>query len=335
MRFAILTGGGDCPGMNGFVRAVVRSAINLKPTTSVWGIIDGWQGLVDGNFKKLTKKDTAGLAQVGGTVLGTLRLPELKDNKEMQEAAVMNLHDNFIDYLMVIGGNGSLKAAKRICDLIDKKEIRTRILFTPGSIDNDVCNNFGFSVGFYSAIDKSRDMLGWIRDTASAHRKVYIINSMGAESGYLAFYAGIATGSEHIILPGQDVDFNRIATMINERKRDTRILVAEGYEKTVDDIRGILEEIFSKRNIRHEIRTVNMEYFQRGGTAAVKDVLLASWLGYNMVKNAYQKCSHGFYTAYYGGQKPAILTLEQACDDDYSTHLDMPDEYIDFANAME
>jgi 6-phosphofructokinase 1 len=334
MKIAILTGGGDCPGMNAFVRAVVRSSLNLKPTTSVWGVIDGWRGLVDGNFRKLTKRDSAGIAHAGGTILGTLRVPELKDDKDLQESIAINLHDNFFDYLFVCGGNGSLKAANVINEINRKNGYRTKILCAPGSIDNDVCNLYGFSIGFYSAIDKSLEMLEWIRDTASAHRRVYLIESMGRDSGYLAFFAGIATGAEYVIRPGEDVDFERLATMIDERDRDTRIIVAEGYDKDVEDVRKILEDIFERRDINHEIRTVDMGYFQRGGKAAVKDIVVASWLGYNMVKDAFDKCDSGFYTSYYGGQKPTILPLEIAVDDAKSSNNDINKELIDFALAL-
>ncbi len=333
MKFGILTGGGDCPGMNAFVRAVVRSALNIKPTSSVWGVIDGWKGLIDNNFRKLGKKDTRGMAHAGGTFLGTLRVPELKDDKDMQQSIALNLHDNFFDYLLIIGGNGSLKAANVINEIIIKNKLRTKILCTPGSIDNDVCNNFGFSIGFYSAITKSLEMLEWIRDTASAHRRVYIIESMGRDSGYLAFYSGIATGAEQILLPGEDVDFEKLATMIDERDRDTRIIVAEGYEKSVEEIRKILEVIFEKRNIKHEIRTVDMGYFQRGGSASVKDILLASWLGYCMVEDAFNKCDSTFYSAYYGGQAPTKLSLKDAVAAE-STHLDIPKTMLDFINAL-
>lgn len=334
MKFAIMTGGGDCPGMNAFIRAVVRSARNIRPTTSVWGVIDGWAGLVDNNFKKMSRRDTRGMAHAGGTILGTLRVPELKTNEDMQNAIAMNLHDAFIDYLFVMGGNGSLKAANVINNIIMKQGLRTRILATTGSIDNDVCNNYGYSIGFYSAVTKSLEMLEWIRDTASAHRRVYIIKSMGRDSGYLAFYAGVATGAEQIILPGEEVDFEKLATLIDERDRDTRIIVAEGYNKSLDELRKILEEIFERRNIKHEIRTVDMGYFQRGGGAVVKDIMLASWLGYSMVIDAYNKCDSGFYTAYNGGQKPTILPLDVAADDEKSTHLVIPQELIDFAIAL-
>ncbi len=334
MKFAILTGGGDSPGMNAFIRAVVRSSLNLRPATSVWGVIDGWRGLVDGNFRKITKKDTAGIAHQGGTILGTLRVPELKDNIDMQEAMAFNLHDNFFDYLFVIGGNGSLAASNVLNNIIKEKGLRTKILFCPGSIDNDVCNNFGYSIGFYSAIDKSLEMLEWIRDTASAHRRVYIIESMGRDSGYLAFFAGVATGAEYIILPREEVDYEELVNLISERDRDTRIIVAEGYPKTADEIRKILEDIFARRKIKHEIRHVDMGYFQRGGKAAVKDILAASWLGYVMVVDAFNGADSGFYTCYFPGEKPTILPLDKAVNDAETNQLDIPKELIDFAKAL-
>ena len=334
MKFAVLTGGGDCPGMNAFIRAVVRSAINIKPTASVWGVIDGWRGLADNNYRKLTNRDTAGKAIPGGTILGTLRLPELKDDKDLQETIAINLHDNLIDYLCIIGGNGSLAAANVINNIIIEKKLHTKILVAAGSIDNDVCNRFGFSVGFYSGIDKSIEMLEWIRDTASSHRRVYLLESMGRDSGFLAFYAGIATGAEYIIRPGEDVNFEKLATLIDERDRDTRIIVSEGYKLNVDQIKLMLEDIFQKRNLHHEIRTVDMGYFQRGGKASVKDILLASWLGYNMVKDAYNKCDSGYYSAFNVGQPPAKMTLDKAATDPSTNDMDIPPEIIEFALAL-
>ncbi|NLO19535.1 MAG: 6-phosphofructokinase [Ignavibacteria bacterium] len=334
MKFAILTGGGDSPGMNAFVRAVVRSSLNLNPSTSVWGVIDGWRGAIDSNFKKLGKREMAGIAHTGGTILGTLRAPELKDNIDAQEGVALNLHDNNFDYLFVIGGNGSLKAAETVNKIIVSRGLRTKILVAAGSIDNDVCNNFGYSIGFYSAIDKSLEMLEWIRDTASAHRRVYIIESMGRDSGYLAFFAGIATGAEYVIRPGENVDYEKMANMINERDRDSRIIVSEGYDKSIEDVRIILEEIFTKRGVNHEIRTVDMGYFQRGGKAAVQDILHASWLAHSMVKCAFNHCESGFYTGYNIGHPPTVLSLEEAIDDENSTHYNLPKEIIEFAIAL-
>lgn len=334
MKFGILTGGGDCPGMNAFVRAIVRSSLNIKPSSSIWGVIDGWAGLRDNNFRKMSKRDTAGIAPSGGTILGTIRVPELKDDKDLQESIAMNLHDNFFDYLFVIGGNGSLALSNILNNIITTRNLRTKILVTSGSIDNDVCNKYGFSVGFYSAIDKSLEMLEWIRDTASAHRRVYIIESMGRDSGYLAYFAGIATGAEYVILPDEDVDFEQLATMISERDRDTRIIVSEGYGRSADEIRAILELIFNKRNIKHEIRTVDMGYFQRGGKAEVKDILLASWIGFKMVKHAYNYGESGFFTCYNLGQDPNFLSLEDSVCDTLTNSLTIPPDIQEFALSL-
>lgn len=334
MKIAILTGGGDCSGMNAFVRATVRCALNEKPETSVWGVLDGWHGLIYNKFKTLNKLDVAGIASTGGTILGTVRVPDLATDIGLQETVAQNLHDNRFDYLFVCGGNGSVKASNTINKILRRENLRTRILVAPGSIDNDVCNNFGSSIGFYSALDKSLEMLEWIRDTASSHRRVYLIKSMGRDSAYLALYAGIATGAEQVIVPDEDVDFEKIATMIDERDRDTRIIVAEGYTKSLAEITSILEDIFRKRDIKHEIRTVDMSYFQRGGTAAVTDILRASWVAFSMVKNSFERCESGFYSAFYTGQIPNIIPLEEASDDLRTSSPHIPQEIIDLTLAL-
>ncbi len=334
MKFAVLTGGGDCSGMNAFVRGVVRCALNLQPTSTVLGVIDGWKGLVYNEYRPLGKRDVAGHSHTGGTILGTVRVPELSRDKDLQRTVALNLHDQHIDYLFVCGGNGSVKASNTLNNIIKAEGLRTRILACPGSIDNDVCNNLGTSVGFYSALDKSLDMLEWIRDTASSHRRVYLIQSMGRDSAYLAFYAGIVTGAEYIIRPGENVDYEQIVAMIDERDRDTRIIVAEGYEYSLETITVILEEIFAKRNIHHEIRSVDMSYFQRGGKAAVTDILRASWLAFWMVSDSLEGCDSGFYSAYYTGHKPGALPLDVAADDAKTSHQDIPQAIIDMAKAL-
>jgi 6-phosphofructokinase 1 len=334
MKFAVLTGGGDCSGMNAFVRAIVRSSLNLRSETAIWGVLDGWKGLIYNNFRVLDKQSVAGIASAGGTILGTVRVPELAEDIMLQETVAQNLHDNRFDYLFVCGGNGSIKAANAINQILRRENMRTRILCAPGSIDNDVCNEYGSSIGFYSALDKSLEMLEWIRDTASSHRRVYLIKSMGRASAYLAFYAGIATGAEYVICPGEDVDYEHLATMVDERDRDTRIIVAEGYEQNLSQIRENLEAIFHKRNIRHEIRTVDMSYFQRGGKAAVTDILRASWVAYRMVKDAYAGCNSGFYTAYYTGHISQVLPLDIAADDAATSHEDLPAAIVELALAL-
>jgi 6-phosphofructokinase 1 len=143
MKFAILTGGGDCQGMNAFVRAVTKTALNIRPQTSVWGVIDGWKGLITNTYRRLHKLDVAGLSDRGGTILGTLRFAELQSDTDVQGTIARNLHDEGIDYLFVCGGNGSVRASNTINQEIKKQGLRTKILACPGSIDNDVCNVLG------------------------------------------------------------------------------------------------------------------------------------------------------------------------------------------------
>ncbi len=334
MKCAILTGGGDSPGMNAFIRAVVRTLLNTRPETSVWGVIDGWRGLAFNHYRRLGKRDVAGILTTGGTILGTLRFPELKEDPEVQRTVARNLHDEAFDYLFVCGGNGSLQAANVINQILRKEQWRTRILFAPGSIDNDVCNIYGTSIGFYSAIDKSLQMLEWIRDTASSHRRLYLIRSMGRDSAFLALFSGIAAGAEYVIRPNEQVDFEKLATIASQRDRDTRIIVSEAYPKSLEEIQTIFEEIFQRRGIQREVRTVDMSYFQRGGKAAVTDILRASWLGYRMAKDALSDADSGFYTAFYTGHIQPPLPLEVAADLSQTNHPDIPEEIINFALAL-
>ncbi len=334
MKCAILTGGGDCPGMNAFIRAVVRTVLNLSPESQVWGVLDGWKGLVENAYRPLNKRDVSGIAALGGTILGTMRFPEFATNGELRERAARNLEEQGFEYLFVIGGNGSVKAAWAVEQILRREGWRTRILVAPGSIDNDVCNNYGTSIGFYSALERSLEMLSWIRDTASSHRRVYLIRSMGRDSAYLAFYAGIIGGAEYAIRPHENVDFERLAEIAGQRDRDTLILVSEAYPKSLQEIQHILEEIFRRRGIEREIRAVDMSYFQRGGVASVTDILRASWLGYRMVCDALRGCASGFYTAYYIGHWQEPLPLEVAADDARTNHLDIPAEIIRMALAL-
>lgn len=334
MKCAVLTGGGDCPGMNAFVRAVVRTLLNLSPESTIWGVLDGWYGLVHGHFRLLSKRDVSGIVMLGGTILGTMRFPEFETQPELRERAARLLHEQGFDYLFVIGGNGSVKASYALERILRERGWNVRILVAPGSIDNDVCNNLGTSVGFYSALERSLEMLSWIRDTASSHRRIYIVRSMGRDSAYLAFYAGIIAGAEYVIRPREEVDFEHLADIAMHRDRDTIFLVSEAYPKSLAEIRQLLEQILRQRGVEREIRTVDMSYFQRGGKASVTDILRASWLGYRMVCDALRGADSGFYSAFTIGDERAPIPLELAVDDERTNHLDIPAEIIAMARAL-
>lgn len=335
MKVAILTGGGDCPGMNAFIRGVTRGLPYLVEGAEVWGLEDGWKGLIENRFRLIRRSDVAGILHQGGTILGTLRAPELRDDVDVQKQAARHLEEREIDYLFMQGGNGSLRACAALEKVIEEQGGRTKILATSGSIDNDVANLHGFSIGFHSAMEKSVHMQQWIRDTASSHSRVFVIASMGARSGFLAFYSGIASGAEYVIRPKETVDFDELALMIEKRSRDTRIVVAEAFPMSVEEIKDRLHEALEKNNCRPKrINTVDMGYFQRGGLADTSDVLLASWLSFHMARAAKDGKSGGYYACHYFGQEVAALPIAEAAESSDSCHATISEDIIEMARAL-
>jgi len=333
MKLGILTGGGDCPGMNAFVRAVTRSAYSYIPGVEVLGVLDGWRGLIERSYRPLGSLDTAGINTLGGTILGTVRTPELRDDLVLRDRIVQNILADRFDALFVCGGNGSLHASHDFELMLRESGHEPQIFFAAASIDNDVANVYTTSLGFYSAISRSVEMMNWIRDTASAHRRVYIIGSMGRRSAWLPFYAGISSGAEYVIRPNERVNYERIADMIERRDRDTRIIVSEAYPKSLEEIRAILDHALERRKSRHEIRTVDMGYFQRGGEAIVTDVLRANWLGFKMVRALEAGRTGGFFGAFNIVGEPNHLSFREAIAPE-ANHDDLPREMIELAIAL-
>jgi 6-phosphofructokinase 1 len=333
MKIGILTGGGDCPGMNAFIRSVARAALHMRPDCEVWGIHDGWRGLIDRSYRKLSTLDTAGISRLGGTILGTMRVPELRNDLELQKLVMQNFIEAGFDALLVCGGNGSMHASYTLDEQLRANGCECPILFTSASIDNDVANTYGTAIGFYSAIARSLDMMEWIRDTASAHRRVYIIGSMGRNSAFLPFYAGLVTGAEYVIRPHERVDFDALADMIESRDRDTRIIVSEAYSRSLEDVRAILSQLLEQRNSQHEIRSVDMGYFQRGGEATASDVLRANWLGFHMVKSLFAGEKSAFFGAFHVGAPPSRIPLADAIKPS-ANHDDIPKNVIEMALAL-
>ncbi len=329
-----MTGGGDSPGINAFIRSVTRSHLNLGgEKAEVWGVLDGWAGMITGTYRQLSILDTAGINRLGGTILGTLRAPELKDDPEVQQRVADNFVEAGFDALLACGGNGSLKAALDLDQRLTAMGESRPVLFTSASIDNDVANLYGTSIGFYSAIERSMEMMEWIRDTASAHRRVYIVGSMGRNSAYLPIYAGLTTGAEYVIRPDEKVDFTKLVEMIEERDRDTRIIVSEAYPRTLEEIEAILSAALEARKSPHEIRTVDMGYFQRGGMASVTDVLRANWIGNYMVRALLRGEGSGFFGTFHTGAPANRISLETAAAPE-SNHEDIPAEIIELSQTL-
>jgi 6-phosphofructokinase 1 len=272
-RIGVATTGGDAPGMNAAIRAVVRiaAANNLQ----VLGFERGWNGLITNTFTPLTPRSVSGIIQLGGTMLRTSRSPEFKKKIIIQKAA-QNLAFNNIDGFIVIGGNGSFSGA---LDL--SKETDALIIGVPASIDNDV---FGTdeTIGFDTAVNTAVEEIDKIRDTAISHERVFIIEVMGRTRGFLALTIGFTVGAETILIPEKKLAEEEIVRTIKENnakgKKSGIIVAAEG----IGDTRKLATEI--QENAGVEVRLSVLGYAQRGGSPTARSRLLAGLFADEAIK---------------------------------------------------
>ena len=261
----VITTGGDAPGMNAAIRAVTRIAHSKN--LQVLGFERGWEGLLTNTFKHLTPRAVGGIIQLGGTMLHTSRCPEFKTDESIEKAAE-TLALNNMDGLVVIGGNGSFKGA---VDLSRKSS--TLIAGIPATIDNDV---FGTdeTVGFDTAVNTAVAEIDKIRDTAFSHERIFIVEVMGRERGFLALNVGISIGAEIILIPEKECKLETILEVIEENTRKGKkagiIVAAEGVGNTSD----IAKEI--EKHTSSEVRLSILGYAQRGGSPTARSRLLAS-----------------------------------------------------------
>ncbi|WP_019242891.1 MULTISPECIES: 6-phosphofructokinase [Bacillus] len=271
-RIGVLTSGGDAPGMNAAVRAVARKAIyhNLE----VFGIYRGYQGLMDGDIKKLELGSVGDIIQRGGTSLFSARCPEFK-TKEGQLKGIEQLKKHGIDALVVIGGDGSYMGAKALT------EHGYPCVGVPGTIDNDIPGT-QFTIGFDTALNTVIESVDKIRDTASSHERVYVIEVMGRNAGDIALWAGLAGGAESILIPEKEYDINDIVAKLkrghDRGKTHSIIIVAEGVGSAID-IGKQIEEMTS-----FDTRVTVLGHTQRGGSPTAFDRVLASRLGAKAVE---------------------------------------------------
>jgi 6-phosphofructokinase 1 len=264
-RIGVVTSGGDAPGMNAAIRAVVRVAYSKK--LQVLGFRRGWEGLITNTFTALTPRSVGGIIQLGGTILHTSRCPEFRKREGIRRAA-KTLASNHIDGLAVIGGNGSFRGALKLSTYTD-----TMIVGIPASIDNDV---FGTeeTIGFDTAANTAVTEIDKIRDTAVSHERVFMIEVMGRERGFLALEIGFTVGAEIILVPEakyrKDDLFRTIRENRAKGKKSGLIVAAEG----IGDTRLLAEQI--QRNTRAEVRLSVVGYAQRGGSPTARSRLLAS-----------------------------------------------------------
>lgn len=274
-NIAVLTSGGDAPGMNAAVRAVVRTG-NYHGL-NVYGVMYGYRGMLTGDIFPMESKSVANIIQRGGTILKTARCKEFYE-AEGRKKAYENLKKFGIDGLVVVGGDGSFKGAQKF-----SQEFDIPCIGLPGTIDKDIAGT-DFTIGFDTAVNTAVEAIDKIRDTADAHDRLFIIEVMGRDAGYIALHSGIATGAEHILIPERKTDIDDVIDQLlaNERrsKMVNLIVVAEG-----DEFGGANEVArhVKERMPQLDTRVCILGHIQRGGSPTCIDRLIASRMGYAAV----------------------------------------------------
>jgi len=267
-RIAVVTSGGDAPGMNAAIRAIVRTA--YPKGLKIFGFRRGFEGLINDNKVKLDPRSVGGIIHLGGTMLHTVRCPEFKRKKGLLKAA-RTLKKNRIDGLIVIGGNGSFKGAYEL-----SQHCGTAIIGVPATIDNDVYGT-DETIGFDTAVNTAVSLIDKIRDTAVSHERVFIVEVMGRKRGFLALEVGLTVGAESILIPEIEVDTEKICERIVENskkgKRSNIIVAAEGV-----NITRKLARIIEKKT-KCEVRITVLGHVQRGGHPTARSRMLACLFG--------------------------------------------------------
>lgn len=275
-KIGVLTSGGDSPGMNAAIRAVVRTGIYHG--LEVYGVMRGFAGMVDGEIEKLTTRSVANIIQRGGTMLKTARCNKFLE-KEGRQQAYDNLKKHEIEGLVVIGGDGSFRGAQTFSNEFD-----IPCIGLPGTIDKDIAGT-DFTIGFDTAVNTAVEAIDKIRDTADAHDRLFIIEVMGRDAGYIALHSGIATGAEHILIPEKKTSALDLVASLKEKqgrkKLVNMIVVAEGEEfGGADELAKMLKEKMPEQ----ELRVCILGHIQRGGSPSCFDRLIASRMGYHAVE---------------------------------------------------
>lgn len=275
-KIAILTSGGDAPGMNAAVRAAVRTGLSMG--MEVFGIKRGYEGLLDGEIRKMEWHSVGDILQRGGTILRTARSERFREAK-WQKHAVDMLQTFGIEGLIVVGGDGSFHGG------LELDRLGVTVMGIPGTIDNDLgCTDY--TIGFDTAVNTVLSMISNLRDTASAHERTTIVEVMGRHCGDIALHAGLAGGADVILVPEMETDINMVCRRVlrgqQSGKLHSIIMKAEGVDMSVQQLAEIIEERTGR-----EVRSVVPGYIQRGGTPTGRDRMLASVMASKAVKLLY------------------------------------------------
>ena len=282
----VLTAGGDCPGLNAVVRGLVRRA--HQHDAEVVGILNGWEGLMDGDVRLLDRHDVSGILSKGGTILGTSRKDPYVHGEGFASVS-RTLHRNDIDTLVVIGGDGTLRTALRL------EEDGAKVIGVPKTIDNDIAGT-DFTFGFDTAVQIVTEAIDRITTTAEAHNRVIIVEVMGRTKGWIAMYGGIAGGAQVILIPERPYDLEAVSTLIRRRHRRGEhysvVVVAEGIDPPAevelekdafgfDRLGGVAYQLapMIEELTGYETRVTVLGHLQRGGTPTAFDRVLATRLG--------------------------------------------------------
>ena len=342
-KIALITSGGDCQGLNAAIRGVGKSLFQRMDNVEIYGMYDGYRGLIEGDYKFMEPKDLSGILTEGGTILGTSRqnyVPGkdiVDDNGNSVIPSMLQTYNRLnLDCLVIMGGNGTQKSAKLIADA------GMNVITLPKTIDNDIWGT-DTTFGFQSAVDIATNVIDYIHSTASSHSRIFVVELMGRDAGWLTLNAGIGSGADVILIPEIPYDLNKVADLIEERNRQGKrysiIACAEGAV-SVDDIK--LDEEASRRkreNSRHstvsyeiadrlekltgkEARVTVPGHYQRGGPPCPYDRVLATQFGVAAADLIINK-QYGRMVAVQGGQIVSI-PLEDAASKTKFLPVDHP-----------
>jgi 6-phosphofructokinase 1 len=275
-KIGVLTSGGDAPGMNAAIRAVVRTGLYYG--LDVFGIMRGYAGMIENDIFKMETRSVANIIQRGGTILKTARCKDFLEPAGRKKA-YENLKKLGINGLVIIGGDGSFRGAQ-----IFSHEFDIPCIGLPGTIDKDIAGT-DFTIGFDTAVNTAVEAIDKIRDTADAHDRLFIIEVMGRDSGYIALHSGIATGAENILIPERLTDINEVIDSLQEKERRKKLVnllvVAEGSE-----LGGANEiaKVIKGKMPNADIKVCILGHIQRGGSPSCLDRLIASRMGYAAVE---------------------------------------------------
>ena len=270
-RIAVLSSGGDSPGMNAFIRSVIRATI--AKGMEAFGVMRGYQGLIDADIEPMGKRSVSNIIQRGGTILHTARCDKFKTQKGLR-TAIRNLNSHGIDGLVVLGGDGSLTGALKL------HKAGFKVIGAPGTIDNDLSGT-EMAIGVDTALNTVLDAIDKIKDTASSHQRAFLVEVMGRNCGYIALISGIIGGAEMICIPEKPFELDDVLNTVEKAyingKTNCLIVVAEGAKYASREIKAMLDKC--KEEAGFETRETILGHIQRGGSPTAFDRLLATRLG--------------------------------------------------------